>query len=316
MENRTYIGIEIGGSKLQVVAADANAAIAERRRVAVDPSKGAQHIRDHIERLVVELSARGTPAGIGVGFGGPINIDTGQVALSYHVEGWADFQMKSWLRDLCDAPVNVDNDANTAALAEALRGGGRGFSRVFYVTLGSGMGGGMVMDGNVYHGARPGESEVGQMCFDPSGATVESHCCGWAVDRKIREYVGTHPGSQLAGMVGNSVRGEAVHLLPAMHAGDPGARAIFEEVTSDLAFGLSFPSHLFHPEVIIIGGGLSLMGEPLRQAVADRLPALMTAALKPGPAVKLAELGEDVVCVGALLLAQQAAEPGAHSGHS
>jgi glucokinase len=199
----------------------------------------------------------------------------------------------------------VDNDANVAALGEACCGAGRNSERVFYVTLGSGMGGGMVVKQRIYHGAFPGESEVGLMPFSPDGDTVESHCCGWAVDRMITESAELHPDGLLAALVGNTRRAQARHLWTARAQGDTDAVAIFERLTRDLAFALSLPAHLFHPDCIVIGGGLSLLGAPLRAAVAQRLPEFMTSALKPGPDVRLAELREDAVPVGAVLLARE-----------
>jgi len=304
-----YLGVEIGGTKLQVVLGDANAEILERSRMAVERAAGAAGVREGVEKGIERVLSAGDceARAVGMGFGGPINIDTGNVSLSYQIDGWAGFDVATWLAELTGLPVRVDNDANTAALAEARKGAGRGLGRVFYVTLGSGMGGGMVVDGDIYHGARPGESEVGLMCFDKSGATVESRCCGWAVDRKIRRHVVAQPDGVLARLVGGGHGGEARHLGPALQEGDAGARAILEETAEDLAFALSLAAHLFHPHVLVIGGGLSLVGEPLRAEVARRLPRFMTTAFKPGPEVRLATLGEDVVCVGALLLARDAA---------
>ncbi len=305
MEER-YVGIEIGGSKLQVVLGDREARIVERRHMRVERDRGAARIREQIEDAIRHVAGGEEPRAVGIGFGGPVDVDTGRVALSYQVEGWADFEVRTWLAELTGLPVSVDNDANTAALGEAVRGAGSGHRLVFYATLGSGMGGGMVIDGRIYHGARPGESEVGLMCFDKSGATVESRCCGWAVDAKVRHCINEHPDGVLARLAGQESGAEARFLAPALAEGDPGARAILEETAEDIAFGLSLAAHLFHPEVLVLGGGLSLIGEPLRAAVAARVPRFMTEAFKPGPEVKLAALGEDVVCVGALLLARQA----------
>ena len=288
-----YLGIEIGGTKLQVALGDEEGCVLERRRMDVERRRGAGRIREQLEQAIRYLCADVEPLAVGVGFGGPVDVDTGTVSLSYQVEGWADFQMRAWLEALTGLPVSVDNDANTAALGEAVRGAGSGHRLVFYTTLGSGMGGGMVIDGRIYHGARPGESEVGLMCFDKSGATVESRCCGWAVDARVRRHVRQHPDGLLARLVGAESGGEARFLGPALQGGDAGARAILEETAEDIAFGLS------------------LIGEPLRAAVARHIPGLMTEAFKPGPQVKLAALGEDVVCVGALLLAREAARGGA-----
>jgi glucokinase len=299
-------GIEIGGTKLQVVLGDAEGCIAERRRMGVEPARGAAAIREGIAAALAELLAGARPAGVGAGFGGPVDRSTGRVTRSHQIEGWAGFEVRSWLEELTGAPVVVDNDCNVAALGEALRGAGAAYGKVFYVTLGSGVGGGMVLDGEIYHGAPPGEAEVGLNYYAKDGTTVESRCSGWAVDAKVRAYAAGHPDSPLARLVGTDTRGEARHLGPALKQGDAAAAAILRDTAEDLAYGLSHAVHMFNPEAIVLGGGLALLGEPLRAAVADSLPGFLTPVYRPGPDVRLSALGADAVCVGALLLAGRA----------
>src|SRR5204862_256234 len=128
---------------------------------------------------------------------------------------------------------------------------------VFYVTLGSGVGGGLVVDGGIYHGATPGESEIGHVRLDRNGATVESCCSGWAVDAKIRSLSTSDPAGVLAQLLRNEPGAEAKHLRSALQQNDPIAHRIITETAEDLAFGLSHTVHLFHPQIIILGGGLS-----------------------------------------------------------
>jgi len=216
--------------------------------------------------------------------------------------------LSSWLHNLSRLRVKVDNDANTAALGEAVKGAGKSYNNVFYVTLGSGMGGGFVIGKELFHGIVPGESEIGLAMFDKSGANFESHCSGWAVDAKVRQYVADHPETILAGLVGKPGKSEAQFLLPAIQQGDTGASQILESTADDLSFGLSHIVHLFNPEVIIIGGGLSLIGDPLLAFVKTHIIKYLTNAFQPGPEIKLASLGEDVVGIGALLLAKAVSE--------
>ena len=121
---------------------------------------------------------------------------------------------------LAKVPVFVDNDANVAALGEAHHGAGKNFNPVFYVTLGSGVGGGLVVNGNIYHGAKPGESEIGHMRLDKSGRIVESSCSGWAMDKKIRAAILKHPDSTLTKLAGTASRGEAQFLKRALDQND------------------------------------------------------------------------------------------------
>jgi glucokinase len=297
------LGIEIGGTKLQLVLGDAAGKIYSRHKLAVDRTTGAAGIRELIERILPELLRGNQIERIAVGFGGPVDWKMGRICRSHQIEGWSEFDLGGWLQQLAGAPVAVDNDANVAALGEAMCGAGIGFNPVFYATLGSGVGGGLVVDGKIYHGAKPGESELGHVRLDRDGTTVEARCSGWAVDARIREVQVKEPGSLLARLVGQTAGGEARHLAPAWQQGDAAARRLLQETAEDLAFGLSHVVHLLHPEIIILGGGLSGVGEPLRAGVESALRRFTMEAFAPGPRVALAGLGEDAVPVGALRMA-------------
>ena len=297
------IGIEIGGTKLQLVLGE-NGKIKERRRLSVEPNFGAAGIRDQIQKTLPQFGSM--ISAIGVGFGGPVDWKTGRICRSHQIEGWSEFDLGAWLRQLTGKPVRVDNDANVAALGEALHGAGVGTNPVFYVTLGSGVGGGLVVDGRIYHGATPGEAEIGHVRLDKRGTIVESRCSGWAVDGKIRELTTREPDGILSRLTKGIKGGEAKFLGEAVDRQDPGAKQILGETAEDLAFGLSHVVHLLHPEIIIIGGGLAGVGERLRAAVEKCLAGFVMDAFAPGPRLALAALGEDAVPVGALELAKSA----------
>jgi len=303
----SYLGIEIGGTKLQLVLGDEAGIILRRCKLRVDPAQGAAGIQQQIEQALPDLINDSRPRAAGVGFGGPVDWKTGRICRSHQIEGWSEFDLGGWLERLSGIPVVVDNDANVAALGEAVHGSGVGLNPVFYVTLGSGVGGGLVVDGKIYHGATPGEAEIGHVRLDRSGVTVESRCSGWAIDAKVRELRTKEPASALNRMAGGVIGGEAKHLSGALQQGDAAAQRILSETAEDLAFGLSHVVHLFHPQVIILGGGLSGIGEPLRAAVERALRHFVMEAFAQGPRVALAALGEDAVPVGALVLARTAA---------
>jgi glucokinase len=286
-KSKTYLGIEIGGTKLQIVTGAAPK-ILERHRFPVAPADGAAGIRRQLESALPKIIASAKPDAVAVGFGGPVDWRTGQIARSHQIEGWSGFDLRAWLYQLTGAPVFVENDANTAALGEATHGTGFGENPVFYITLGSGVGGGLVVDGRIYHGATPGESEIGHLRLDRSGATVESRCSGWAVDAKIRALKATNPSSPLAKMLGPVPGGESRHLAAALS--DPAAQQILRETAEDLAFALSHVVHLFHPQIIVIGGGLSGVGEPLRAAVETSLRDHIMEVFAPGPRIALSSL--------------------------
>jgi glucokinase len=304
-----FLGIEIGGTKLQLVLGDGNGKISKRCKLQVEPGDGAAGIRKQIERSLPSVLGGKKVLHVGVGFGGPVDWKNGKICRSHHIEGWSGFDLGGWLQELTGAGVKVDNDGNVAALGEARHGAGVNSDPVFYVTLGSGVGGGLATGGKIYHGATPGEAEIGHIRLDRKGTTVESRCSGWSVDKRVRKIIETEAGSWLARLAGKSVNGgvsdgEARFLGAALKKGDLAAKRILQEIAQDLAFGLSHAVHLFHPEIIILGGGLSKLGKPLRAAVQESLPQFVMEAFLPAPRVALAALGEDAVPVGALSLAK------------
>lgn len=299
---RTFLGIEIGGTKLQLVVGDEQAKIVDRFRFIVDPAQGAKGIKKQIREALDRILLHSV-AGIGIGFGGPVDHQTGKILTSYQVPGWGEFVLQDWLEKLTRIPVWIDNDANVAALGEALHGAGKESKQVFYVTLGSGVGAGIVIGKKIYHGAHSTEAEFGHLRLDKTGRTVESCCSGWAVDARIRNYVREHAGTLLDSLTKGYTRGEARTLAPAIEQGDPASLEILETTADDLAFALSHAVHLVNPQVIILGGGLSLIGEPFRKLVEQKLPGYLMDVLRPGPSVQLSALKEDAVPVGALSLA-------------
>ncbi len=247
---------------------------------------------------------------IGVGFGGPVDWRTGRISRSHQIEGWENFELAGWVREVAGGvTVVVDNDANVGALGEwaHLRRASSATpdenDSLFYVTLGSGVGGGLIVGRQIYHGDPPGESEFGHLRLDRDGTIVESRCSGWAVDRRIRELRDQGPQGILARAIGDTPGGEARHLAAAIDAGDVAARRLLDDVARDLAFALSHVVHLMHPAVVVIGGGLSLVGAKLADSVASALPQHVMHVFHPIPTVQLAALGEDAVPLGALELA-------------
>lgn len=299
---RTFLGIEIGGTKLQLVVGTEEAEIIERHRFMVDGEEGAKGIKKQISQALDKTRLHSVAA-IGIGFGGPVDFKTGKIFTSYQVSGWGDFVIQDWLEKEAGIPVWIDNDANVAAFGESLYGAGKDFAKVFYITMGSGVGAGLVLGRQIYHGAMCTESEFGHIRLDKEGRTVESSCSGWAVDEKIRRYAFDNPRSLLSELTRGYSRGEARALPGALQAGDKAAREILEQTADDFSFALSHAVHLLNPDTVIIGGGLSLVGETLRILIEKKLTGYLMDVLRPGPAIQLSALKEDAVPVGALCLA-------------
>ncbi len=298
------LGLEIGGTKLQagVGGEDGRLLAVARRRV--DPALGAEGIRAAIPGLLDEaVSQAGARAGevrsIGVGFGGPVDSKAGRVLVSHQIEGWSGFGLREWLGGLRRLPAVVQNDCKAAAFAEASCGAGRGCRRIFYVTVGSGIGGGLVVDGRVDEGQGLGAGEIGHTWVPRPGSgapeKLELVASGWSIERRARERME------------GALTAEGVYR--AAEEGNPAARAVLEEATDALALGIANVVALLAPERVILGGGVSRMGplfwEPLRAKAAARGFAPFAGRWEIVPSA----LGDEVVVVGALLLALQDRAP-------
>src|SRR6266849_1430534 len=163
-----YLGIEIGGTKLQIGLGPADGTLAGLWRGGVDAAAGPEGIRRQIHAAVPELLSRSglnraQVRGVGIGFGGPVDDITRTVIKSHQIEGWDNFPLADWVSDLLGIPAALGNDADVAGLAEALFGAGKGLSTIFYVTIGSGIGGGLIINGEIYRGCGRGAADIGHL---------------------------------------------------------------------------------------------------------------------------------------------------------
>ena len=186
-----FLGIEIGGTKLQLgVGTGDGPAFAAFRRLDVDPARGAAGIRQQIEQAGRDLLKEAPFQAVGFGFGGPINGPAGIVTTSHQIEGWDNFPLAEWCTRTLGVPTYLGNDCDMAALAEARFGGGRGKRGVLYVTVGTGVGGGLVLDGALYGSDRPAIAEIGHLrpgleAVEPS-QTIESISSGRGIEAAAR----------------------------------------------------------------------------------------------------------------------------------
>jgi len=299
-----FLGIEIGGTKLQLGLGLGDGRLVEAVRLSADAAGGADAIRKQIlDAMPSLLRQAGIAAGclwaVGIGFGGPVDDATGRVITSHQVEGWGDFPLADWARKHLGASATVGNDADLAGLAEAVHGAGRGFSPLFYVTVGSGIGGCLILDGRIHRGCGRGAGEIGHLwaetdadVFDPATAPdrwrIVEHCSsGWAIARAGRAAT-------------------AQEVVNRARAGDAEAARVLSRARRRLAVALSHVIALVCPRRIVIGGGVSLIGDdlffrPLREEV-------RRICFKPFAEcwdIVPAALGESVVLHGAIELARQ-----------
>ena len=318
-----YLGIEIGGTKLQLGLGVGDGKLAALWRGRIEAKDGSAGIRRQIGAGVPALLAQAgvTPqqiAAAGVGFGGPVNSATQTVIRSHQVEGWDNFPLAAWIRDLVHVPTVIGNDADVAGLAEALHGAGKNHSPVFYMTIGSGIGGGLIIDQRIYAGAGRGAAEVGHLlvtqCHDGQYQTqiLEHWASGWAIQDYVRQQLrrADPPASAMVQMAGGAIESISTqHVAAAAAQHDALAVAALDRAVGALAQAICHVITLLCPRRIIIGGGVALIGErlffqPLRAAVAQRVFKPFAGLTEILPAA----LGEEVVVHGGIALARHAVE--------
>ncbi|MBI3838912.1 MAG: ROK family protein [Planctomycetia bacterium] len=337
-----FLGIEIGGTKLQLGVGAGDGALVSLDRFEVRPRFGAKGILEQIEASARVLIARHNLSAIGIGFGGPIDHARGVVVKSHHVEGWDHFALVEWCRRVLLRPANLQNDCDAAGLAEARFGAGRGRKVVLFVTVGTGIGGGLIVDGQIYRGNGAGAAEVGHLRpglhADRPDQTVESLASGWGIaaaaqarlsdpishafipltsglkrtgpdDVRQRLIETEEAAEEYTADLWDRCDGKLDQLTTLMVAqaaaeGNEVAREVLAHACQALGWGIAQAITLVSPEVIVIGGGVSLMDEtlflqPVRQEI-DRYvfpPLLGTYQIVP------AQLGEQVVVHVALAAA-------------
>lgn len=328
-----FLGIEIGGTKLQLaVGAGDGSPFVEFVRRDVDPARQAAGIREQIREAVTDLRSRHAIERVGFGFGGPVRGAEGRVITSHQIDGWTDFPLRDWCREELGLPARLGNDCDVAALAEARFGAGRRRRIVLYVTVGTGIGGGLVVDGTIHGTFRPAACEIGHLrpglrSRDPhqtvegasSGRGIEQAARAWLDDQSRRSppeiRCGQLPPSptdagDLRARCGHETSQlTARHVADAARAGNATAASIIGHAVEALGWGIAQAVTLLAPEVVVVGGGVSLIGEdlfftPLRSAVQMYVFTPLAGEFQ----VVAAALGEDVVVHGALALAASAAQ--------
>jgi glucokinase len=277
------LAIDIGGTKFSMAVFD-GARMVRRESRATDAEGGREWMLGRIREIAHEWRRDFRFERCGIGFGGPVDFAAQRVALSTHVGGWRDFDLCGFVRDLTGAPAVMDNDANAGAIGEAEFGAGKGYSPLFYMTLSTGIGGGIYADGRVWRGADSYAGEIGHLTIRPGGpeclcgarGCFERMCGGLWLERDYGK-----PAKELMQDAG-----------------------FVERYVVDLALGLKAAIMLLNPRRIAIGGGIAKAGDrlfvPLRAELGRQITSWSAARIDVVPAA----LGDDSVLYGALVLAR------------
>ena len=320
---KTHVaGIDIGGTKLATVVADSTGHILSKVRKPTLAERGPEYALQLLFDMVretVELAGldQKSISAIGVSCGGPLDTKTGVVYSPPNLPGWDALPLKAKLESEFGIPVTIENDANASALAEYRFGGGRGYNALLYMTMSTGIGGGIVIDGQIYHGANDSAGEVGHQILLPDGppcgcgkrGCLEALCSGPAIARRaqaaIRKQIETGKIATTELLTRADGRIETVkseHVLAAAQTGDALALQLVDETAYYMGWGIANLVNILNPDIVLLGtiaiAAGDLLLNPIRKTVAE------FAMVRPAEAVKIepAQLGEALGDLAAIAL--------------
>ena len=314
--NSYVVGIDIGGTKLATVVADKDGNILQKVRKPTESEKGAHHAVQLLLEMVdeaIDLAGlrREDISGIGVSCGGPLDTKTGIIYSPPNLPGWDALPLKEMIESEFHIPTVIENDANASALAEARFGGGRGYDYVLYMTMSTGIGGGIIADGEIYHGANDSAGEVGHQILLPDGplcgcgqyGCLEALCSGPAIARRAQEAIADQPHTKILALADGQIdRVRSEHVLQAARDSDALAIALVEETAYYMGWGIANLVNILNPQIVLLGtiavAAGDLLLDPIRRTVTEM------AMQRPLEIVKImpAELGDSIGDLAAISL--------------
>ncbi|MFN8473994.1 MAG: ROK family protein [Anaerolineae bacterium] len=310
------LGLDFGGTKLAAgVWRVGSAQLLATRRRPTDVAAGAEGdlaaMLDMSRDLLASVGGAEELSAVGVCFGGQVDAARGVVIVQMHVPGWEMFPLRDTMAAHFGVPAAVENDGNAAALAEHRFGAGRGRPSLLYLTVSTGVGGGLVLDGRIFEGAHGLAGEIGHMLVAPGGppcpcgrrGCLEAVAAGPAIARAAvaRLAANPEPRSALRGLPSLTAR----NVAEAAAGGDDIAREVLDEAFGYLGLGVANAAVLLDPGCVVLGGGVTRMGEPLFERVRAAVQERVFAPCDVLPA----RLGDDVGIWGGVAVA-----PGVTSG--
>lgn len=308
----SVLGIDIGGTKLAAGVVDADGRMLERGEMPTLAYEGLEPVLERIVGLGRELLARAAAQKepvqrIGIGCAGPVDLKAGKVFDPPNLPGWSDVSLVRHIESALGLPAILENDANAAALGEFRYGAGRGVRSLVYFTVSTGIGGGIILDGKVWHGLKDAAGEAGHMTVCPDGPVcgcgnrgcLEAMASGTSIARRAREAVAAGRPTRLR-EVPVVTSADVVRLA---QEGDAVAREVWEAAVKYLGIGVASVITVLAPERIVLGGGVTRAGdflfEPLRVEVRRRVKLMPVESVLVLPAA----LGPDVGILGAAAVA-------------
>ena len=282
------------------------------KRIISPPNADATSDMQAMLSIAHELLKGSHPVAIGVSFGGPVNTQTGTVRLSHHVPGWANIQLGEFLESTFNAPVSIDNDANVGAIGEHRYGAGRGIDQFMYITVSTGVGGGWILNGEIWHGSGDMAGEIGHTTIDPDGpiclcgnrGCVERFASGPYMAENALEILSTNPhrGEILRAMVNHDLQTlTGKTISQAADLSDEVAIEVLELSAWALGRGIGNAANLINPQRFILGGGVTKSGKHFWDTLRHTAHTIALPEIKFD--IVPALLGDDATLWGAIALA-------------
>ncbi|MGS4712988.1 ROK family glucokinase [Streptococcus agalactiae] len=320
--SKKLLGIDLGGTTIKFGILTLEGEVQEKWAIETNTLENGRHIvSDIVESLKHRLSLYGLTKDdfLGIGMGSPGAVDrTSKTVTGAFNLNWADTQeVGSVIEKEVGIPFFIDNDANVAALGERWVGAGANNPDVVFVTLGTGVGGGVIADGNLIHGVAGAGGEIGHMIVDPeNGFTctcgnkgcLETVASATGVVRVARQLAEQYEGSSaIKAAIDNGDTVTSKDIFIAAEDGDKFANSVVERVSRYLGLAAANISNILNPDSVVIGGGVSAAGEFLRSRVEKYFVTVAFPQVKKSTKIKIAELGNDAGIIGAASLANQQA---------
>ena len=311
------IGIDVGGTNVKIALVDGDGKIIYSNSVPTYAQMGYEYTVNNIKQAIKDLMKEtNTEAkdiqGIGFDFPGQVDCKTGVVKLAPNIPGWVNVPIAQMIEDEFHIPTRIDNDVRCAALGELKFGAGRGCENFVCITVGTGIGSGLVINGKVVRGAANAAGELGHiklqmedgpLCGCGDSGCLEAFASGPSIVAMAQEYLKGGKSAKFRELAGD---GEITPYIvaKAAEAGDPVAKRIFEKMGYYIGMGLTSVINLLNPEKIIIGGGVAecgdLLSDPIRRTINDRAMKVQRESVEIVPA----ELGNSAGVIGASMLVE------------
>lgn len=314
------LAFDLGGTNLRCSVVRRNGDIEREERALTEADRGVRAVIEHMAALINDLAnTSGLESGVPVGVAapGPLDPAAGVVRFSPNLTGWVDVPLRDRLEALTGRRVHLGNDANSAALGEFYFGAARDVEHLVYVALGTGFGGGVISNGQLIDGAHGLGGELGHTCVSMDGprctcgssGCVEAYCSGWAIARDGQALVESGRGDAIRDAAADPDNIDARAVADAAEAGDAGALRILRRAGQALGAALAGFANVFNPEMIVIGGGLARIGDPLLAPATEAFRAYALPAVAGDVTISPSALGTKTGIYGAAAIVFHA-EPG------